>query len=103
MFKEKLMLVALKQALGVAIYIMFVSILMNYGGKIVGDDKTFLGPIAFLMLFVISAATTGYLVVGKSILLYIDGAKKSAVRLFGLTVLWLVLFMLLAFLGMSLK
>jgi hypothetical protein len=103
MFQEKLMITAFKQALGVTIYVVFVSILMNYGGKIVGDDKSFLGPVAFLMLFVISAAATGYLVVGKSILLYLDGAKKEAVRLFGLTILWLVLFMLLAFLGMALN
>ena len=35
----------------------------------------------FLMLFVFSALLTGYLVLGKPIMMYVDGQKKEAVRL----------------------
>ncbi len=100
MKQENLTITALKQALGVTIYVLLVGTVMSFGNEIFGTKPNLLGPVAFLMLFVISAAITGYLVVGKSILMYLDGAKKSAVQLFGLTILWLFLFMMLAFLGM---
>ena len=42
-------------------------------------------PIAMLLLFVTSAAITGFLVFGKPAMLYIDGKKREAVSLLGYT------------------
>lgn len=66
-----------------------VSLIMRNGEKIFGKMENFLGPIAFLLLFVLSASVVGALVLGRPILLYLDGFKKEAVKLFGYTVSWL--------------
>lgn len=47
------------------------------------------GPVIFLMLFVLSAAIVGALVLGRPILLYLDGAKSEALKFFGYTLGWL--------------
>lgn len=47
----------------------------------IGRGNSFLIPISFLLLFVFSAALTGFLIFGKPTLMYIDGKKKEAVSL----------------------
>ena len=54
-------------------------------------------PIAMLLLFVSSAAITGFLVFGKPIMLYIDGKKREAVSLLTYTLGILFLITLIAF------
>lgn len=54
-------------------------------------------PIAMLLLFVCSAAITGFLVFGKPVMLYLDGKKKEAVTLLSYTLGILVLITLLVF------
>ena len=54
-------------------------------------------PIAMLLLFVSSAAITGFLVFGKPIMLYIDGKKREAVSLLGYTLGILFLITLMSF------
>jgi hypothetical protein len=78
-------------ALGTGAYIALVAFLMTHAEGLIGPDKNILNPIVLLLLFVVSAAITGSLVVGKPILLYLDGAKREAVRLFGFTICWLVI------------
>ncbi|HYE22756.1 MAG TPA: hypothetical protein VD998_04170, partial [Verrucomicrobiae bacterium] len=79
-------------ALGTAAYITTVAIIMQNAERIFGDmDNTTLGPITFLMLFVLSAAVTGSLVLGRPVLMYLDGQKKEAVKLFLVTIVWLAL------------
>lgn len=55
-------------------------------------DKTLLAPIAFLMLFVFSAALTGSLVFGRPIIWYLDGRKKDALLLlvYTMSILFLI-------------
>ena len=48
------------------------------------------GTIIVLTVFVISAAITGTLVVGKPIMLYVGGHKTEAIRFFGYTIGWLL-------------
>ncbi|MCL4359829.1 hypothetical protein M1555_01045 [Patescibacteria group bacterium] len=73
---------AFVNALGTALYIAAVGLFMYYGSLIrIGRTRQILVPIALLMLFVCSAAITGYLLFGKPALLYIDGKKKEAVSL----------------------
>ena len=56
------------------------------------EPNTFI-PIFMLLLFIISATVTGSLVLGKPILLYLDGSKKDALVLLFSTLIWLVVFL----------
>lgn len=60
--------------------------IMYNADKVFGKMKGISDPIAMLMLFVLSAAITGSLVIGRPILLYLDGLKKEAVKMFLFTV-----------------
>jgi len=46
------------------------------------EIETIFIPIIMLMLFVFSAALTGFLMLGKPIMWYFDGKKKEAWSLF---------------------
>jgi hypothetical protein len=77
---------ALINASVTALYIVAVSLFMYWGGSNkIGQRATVFIPIAFLMLFVFSAAFTGFFVFGKPTLMYLDGKKKEAVTLIGYT------------------
>ncbi len=69
----------------------------NIFGK---GDNVFTG-IAVLMLFVISAAIMGFVILGRPILMYLDGLKKEAVKLFYLTITWLILIAAIIFIGLA--
>lgn len=69
---------ALTNSLLTAGYIVLISLLITFlGNKFPGPDKPLITPIAMLLLFVFSAALTGYLVFGKPILWYLDGKNKQ--------------------------
>lgn len=86
-------------ALGEVGYISLVAILMFTVGKLFGDkpDPPIVAPIAFLLMFVISAAISGALILGKPLMLYLDGQKKEALQLFGMILTWLAVFLIVAF------
>ncbi len=92
MKKSDYFLKSLLSAIGVLLYITAVAWLLFNGQRIFGEPRTFLMPLFMLLLFVISAATTGLLVLGKPIHLYLNGFKKEAFILFSITLAWLVLF-----------
>lgn len=87
---------ALLSALGVVVYVSGVAWLMTNGEKVFGKMSTVFGPVAFLLLFVLSAAVVGALVLGQPVLLYFDGRKAEAVKMFGWIIGWLLLLTLLA-------
>ncbi len=65
-----------------------VSILFN-AERFFRQDRTLLAPIAVLMLFVLSATIVGTLVLGRPILLYVNGKKSEAMKMFFYTLGWL--------------
>ena len=83
---------ALLSAFGVALYVWGVVSLMTHLSSVIptGPD-TVLAPMFMLLLFVISAATTGFFVLGRPILLYLNGNKREAVLLFLATTVALML------------
>jgi len=93
---KNLKLSALLSALGVAVYVTGVAFILRNGEAIFGKMNNFLGPAAFLLLFVLSAAVVGALIVGRPALLYFEGRKAEAVKMFGWTIVWLLLLTLLA-------
>ena len=60
-----------------------------------GESSIFI-PIIMLSLFVFSAAMTSSLIFGQPILWYLDGKKKEAVYLFISTLLFFLLFTIVA-------
>ncbi|MFH1749521.1 MAG: hypothetical protein ABH837_01320 [bacterium] len=94
---KKLLKYSIVHSFGVLIYIFLVALLMNYGEQIFGKMNNVWGPIAFLLLFVLSALIVGILVLGKPIILYLDEKKKEAVQLLLYTVLWIFVITLIVF------
>ena len=101
MKNSKLILASFLHAFAVVLYVLFVVVIMRNGSKIFGqvDNQVdnYSGPAAFLLLFVMSAAITGGLILGRSILWYFDGRKKEALQLFFYIVGWLFVFTLMTF------
>ena len=87
----KLIQRSLLNALGTIAYVSVVATVMQNGEKIFGQVNQSLAPIAFLTLFILSAAVTGGLVLGKPVLMYLDSQKSEAIKLFLYTLYWLAL------------
>lgn len=67
-------------------YIAIVVIVMSFGSKMMAKEDSLFAPIAMISLFTLSAAVMAYLFCLQPILLYLDGKKKQAVKLFLQTV-----------------
>ncbi len=87
--KKNLIKSSLLYAFATMAYISLVALFMSNADKTLGNVKGMLAPIVFLTLLVMSAAITGSLVLGKPVMMYIDGQKKEAVKHFLLTIGWM--------------
>ncbi len=87
----------LGNAFGVVSYVALVALVMNNAERIFGKMENILGIIAFLLLFTFSAAVVGTLILGKPLMLFLDGHKKEAIRHLIATLGWLFLAMLIVF------
>lgn len=80
-------------ASSVFIYIAGVSWFMSTASNIFGEQEdNFLMPLFVLLLFVISAAITGTLILGRPIALYLEGHKREAWLTLVGTLSFLILF-----------
>lgn len=86
------------QATGLLIYIGLVSQIFIHGNKMFGPQFNFLGPLAFLLLFVISAIISGLLVLARPGYLFWEKRYKESFNLIGWTLFWLIIYLLLALL-----
>lgn len=73
-------------AIAATVYIIVVSTIMFFGGKINHGKDTFLTPIAILSLFSFSAAVMGYIFLYQPFQMYFDNKRKEALNLFLQTV-----------------
>ena len=78
-------------ALGTIAYIVAIVLIISNLGQWFVDEKTIVIPMAMISLFVVSATVTGGLVLGKPILMYWDGQKADAIKMFLYTIGWLAL------------
>lgn len=62
---------------------------------------SFFGPAALLMLFVLLAAVTGALALGRPVWLYLENRKSDAVRFFISTIGWLAVITALVFAALA--
>ncbi len=89
---------ALVNAFVTALYIVVIASIMFYAPKFESSDSpSVLIPISILMLFVFSAAFTGFFVFGRPALWYLDGNKKDALSLLFWTMTIFFIVMLGAF------
>jgi len=100
---KKIIKFSLFNSLGTLAYVGAVSWFISNGDKIFGKMSGYLAPVAFLLLFVISAAITGILVLGKPALLFYEGNKKEAMRLLLLTLGWLAFYLAIIFVYLIIK
>lgn len=76
----------LVNALVAILYIVFIASIMFYGTKNLGPANSIIAPVAVVSLFTLSAAVMGYLFCYQPGMLYFDGKKKEAIKLFLQTV-----------------
>lgn len=88
---------AFLNALGTAVYILLVVSFIFSLQRFSNTEDIILIPIAMLLLFVCSAAITGFLVFGKPVMLYLDGKKREAVVMLGYTICTLFFLTVIAF------
>ena len=80
------------------VYITLVVTVIFYGERIVpGPDDSVILPIAFLSLFVLSAAIMGMIFFFQPLQMYLDGNKKEAVALLTKTVITFAILTVLTF------
>jgi len=83
---------------GVIIYIGLVSLVLFNGDRLFGSIQAGAwGPFLFLLLFVLSAAVMGLLLLGRPAYLFLNGNKQEAVTLLVTTVVGLFMVTTLAF------
>jgi len=90
--KNSLIATSIYQAVGLALYCGLVAMIFWQGENWFGKMDSFWGPMMFLVLFVVSGLISGLLTLGYPI--YLIWHKKdvpSALKLIGLTSIWLVL------------
>lgn len=97
--KNKLISISLVNALGATVYVALVSYVIQNGERFFGQMNDLIGPMSFLLLFVLSAAIMVVLVFGKPVMLYLDGSKKESINLLFYTIGWLFLLTLIALLA----
>ena len=97
MCDKKIIKISFLNSLGTLAYVGTVSWFIVNGDKIFGKMSGYLAPVAFLLLFMISAVITGILVLGKPALLFYEGNKKEAIRLLLLTLGWLAFYLAIIF------
>jgi hypothetical protein len=98
MEKSSLVLRSFINSFCAALYIAGVALFMSNTKYIFnGAEDKFQIPLAMLLLFVLSASVVSGLILGKPILLYLDGKKPEAVKMFIYSVGWLFVFAVLAF------
>jgi hypothetical protein len=85
-------------AFGVFVYVFLLTSFISQASNLFGAvDQKIVTPMAALMLFIFSALVTGGLVLGRPIMLFLDGHRKDSVKLLFFTGTCLFIFMSLTF------
>jgi len=85
---------ALLQSLGITFYCGLVGLLFWRGNEIFGKVPSYLGPVAFLVLFIVSGLVCGLIVFYRPYKLFFNDKKREAINLVVYTTAWLCLFFL---------
>jgi hypothetical protein len=103
MENKKIWQIAVLDGVLTGIYVAGVATIMTFGEIIFGKgDNAFVG-MAILMLFVLSAVVVGSLILGRPLMMYLDGNKKEAVKTLGYTILVLFVLTITAMVILAIK
>jgi hypothetical protein len=72
-----------------AMYVFIVTQIMQNAEKWMGEGNQIIGPFVFLMLFCLSAAVVGGLVLGEGIWLFINNKKSDSIKAIIYSIGWL--------------
>jgi len=100
---NKLISQGLLHAVAVTLYVVLISWVMTNGESWFGEMDSFVAPALMLMLLVLSAAITAFLVFGRPVLLYLDQKKQEAVKLLGFTIGWMAIIVVLSMVGLTIS
>lgn len=81
-------------------YIFGVSQLMQNGGKLFGEGDNIFTPFIILLLFSLSAAVVGGLVLGQSLALFLEDKKKESLQAAFYSISWMALYTVLVLIGL---
>lgn len=81
------------QASGITLYCSLIGMIFWKGDEIFGKVANYFGPVAFLLLFSLSALVCGLVVFYKPYKLFFDGKKKEAVDLVLYTTVFLFFYL----------
>lgn len=95
-------LAGLKQAIAVAIYCGLIGALLNFLGNTKMSQGQFLSISLMLVLLVVSAAITGFLIFGYPAYLMLEKKMKEALAVLGYTFMYLLVIFLVVLLFISL-
>lgn len=102
MEKKKIVLYGLMHAACAVCYVGLVALTMSRAEGLFGHVPKALGTMAFLLLFVVSAALMGLTIFGRPILWYLGGQKREALSLVYYTLIFLILITALVFFVLAL-
>ena len=77
----------LVNAIAASLYIVLVISILDYGMSNAAPTKSIVAPIVMVSVFTLSAAVMGYLFFYHPAVMYFDGKKDHAVKLFLQTVI----------------
>lgn len=89
---KKLIWTGLVNASATFVYTSVIAWFMFNASKIFGVQKAFAIPVFMLTVFIVSATVTGFFVLAKPVMFFMDNKKKEAIRLLVFTLIWLVIF-----------
>lgn len=96
---KKFVAVGILNGLATAAYVFLVALLMNNIERVFDQNESELaGASAMLLLFVMSAAIVGSLVLGRPIVLFLSNQRRTAFAMFGTTLATLLVLVLSIFL-----
>lgn len=96
MNNKKLVWLSVLNSFGVLAYVSLLVAFMSNSQRIFGKDDNAMIGVVMLLIFIFSALVTGSLVLGRPILLYLDGKKSEALKLLFYTMAGLFAALLLA-------
>ena len=95
---KELLLKTFRNTSGAAVYIFLVSQIMQNGDQLFGQNDNMLTPFVVLLLFSLSAAVVGGLVLGPSVVLFLENKKSESIKSALYSIGWLGLYTVLGML-----
>ena len=95
---KELLAKTFRNTFGAVAYIFVVSQIMQNGSRFFGEKDNAFTPFVILLLFSLSAAIVGGLVLGHSVILFLNKKNAEGIKAAVYSIAWLGIFTVLGFL-----